>query len=168
MYPPAFPLASLMSPVRKDFRNRIYPMPNKQTEPLKALKFLCVLPQVRGLHETTFKTGLGPCGRYVTELSYEIHSDLLVVSQTSYPEDYGHISKTGVTMMQNYFRDATRIRQHGFGNVQWMTPSEEQHAAARKRSEDMQEKVSELLKQSEIKEFVYKLTDVHGRIEATK
>lgn len=89
----------------------------------KSIKFRASFtqPDTYGLakvKEVVFSLGLGPCGRVVTKLDYEILGDLMVIRQTSFPVDTSKLHQAyGVN--------------------------------------------------SEIKQFTYKMSDVHGRIEAT-
>ncbi|WP_449640131.1 hypothetical protein [Pseudomonas sp.] len=90
----------------------------------KRLKFRASFPQPESygllkVTEVVFEHGLGPCGRIVTDLDYEVSETLLVIHQTSFHE--------GSTRLSRALKD-----------------------------------------NCEIKTFVYKMTDVQGRIEATR
>lgn len=77
--------------------------------------------------EVTFTLGMGPCGRFVTELDWRFDQHYLVIEQTSYPEAPKAASKEWFDWLKD--PDVTN---------------------------------------REIKTFVYKMSDVHGRITATE
>lgn len=127
--------------------------------------------------QVEFKLGLGPCGRYVDHLESQIDYHGVTITQTSYPEDWAHVNKTAITMLQNWQTTERLIKGrrgypeqkgYGYGNIAAMTPTEEEHKANRKALQEMTDRAGELHKQREIKTFFYKLEDVRGRIVAIK
>lgn len=120
-----------------------------------------------------FKLGLGPCGRYVDKLESQIDYHGITITQTSYPEDFGHVFKTWHTLQENWLREYRLIHGRysdgvGFDNKQHMSLNEEGLKALHERATEYANKASELQKQREIKTFFYKLEDVRGRIVAIK
>jgi len=123
-----------------------------------------------------FKLGIGPCGRFVESLESSIDYHGVTIKQVSYPEDYGHIRESwshlndiNVTNMRlivgtfNYM-GTPLTKGFGYGNLEHMTPTKEQHEANVKLAAEFHKKLMSLHDQREIKEFFYKLEDVRGRI----
>lgn len=126
--------------------------------------------------QVEFKLGLGPCGRYVDHLESQIDYHGITITQTSYPEDWAHVNKTALTMLQNW-RTTDRLihgrgypeqKGYGYGNVAAMTPTKEEHQRNKEAMHAMGRRATELQEQREIKTFFYKLEDVRGRIVAIK
>lgn len=144
------------------------------------IKFKAAVPeneQLTVIREVEFKLGLGPCGRYVGHLESQIDYHGVTVTQTSYPEDWAHVNKTALTMLQNWQLMERLIKGrpgypsqtgYGYGNIQAMTHTEKEHKANRKALQEMTNRAGELQEQREIKTFFYKLEDVRGRIVAIK
>lgn len=87
---------------------------------LQSIKFLASFPKkdsygLLQVNEVEFKLGLGPCGKHVHNLRYEVSDHLLTIIQRSTVP----------------------------GDSKWF-------------------------KSVEIKTFIYKLSDIHGRIETIK
>lgn len=124
----------------------------------------------------TFKLGLGPCGRFVESLESTIDYHGVTITQVSYPEDYGHIRESwrrlnerNVTNMHLitgtfHYTGTPKTQGFGYGDLEHMTPTKEQHEANIKLASEFQKKYMALHDQREIKEFFYKLEDVRGRI----
>lgn len=139
----------------------------------QSIKFRCSFPEperygLMKVAEVVFKLGLGPCGRWVTELSYEATDGLLKVTQTSYPDNYESIRRTAERLFEDVTLDAKRIEKHGYGDVKTMTPTKDRHERKKERFHAISARAHELQDQVEIKEFVYKMADIHGRIEVLK
>lgn len=118
--------------------------------------------------EVVFTLGKGPCGRWVTNLTYEVQESFLKITQTSYPDDFESIRRTAKRLFEDVVSDAKRIEKHGYGDLKTMTPTKDRHERKWERLRSVNARHHELHDQVEIKEFVYKLTDIHGRIEALK
>ena len=124
----------------------------------------------------TFELGLGPCGRFVESLVSSIDYHGVTIKQVSYPEDYGHVREswshlndinvTNMRLITGTFNYAGTplTKGFGYGNLEHMTPTKEQHAANIKLASEFHKKYMALSYQREIKEFFYKLEDVRGRI----
>lgn len=124
--------------------------------------------------QVEFKLGLGPCGRYVDHLESQIDYHGITITQTSYPEDFGHVFNTWRTLQENWSREYRLIHGRydakgvGFGNVQHMSLTEEGLKELHEKVTVYANKASALQEQREIKTFFYKLEDVRGRIVAIK
>lgn len=126
----------------------------------------------------TFKLGLGPCGRFVESLESAIDYHGVTITQVSYPEDYGHIKETwqrlndtnvtNMNLIVGTFRytGSPATKGHGYGNLEYMTPTKEEHEANIKLASEFNKKRMALYDQRETKVFFYKLEDVRGRIVA--
>lgn len=127
----------------------------------------------------TFKLGLGPCGRFVESLESAIDYHGVTITQVSYPEDYGHIFETWQHMVTKdqatwdtvFGRIGIYLGQRtprgvGFGNLEHMTPTQEEFEATKAITKQWRDKVYRLAEQRETKVFFYKLEDVRGRIVA--
>lgn len=125
----------------------------------------------------TFKLGIGPCGRFVESLESTIDYHGVTIKQVSYPEDYGHILETWQHMVARdqdtwdtvfgrigIYKGHRVSKGAGFGNPEYMTPTQEEFEAAKAETLRWRDKVYKLAEQREIKEFFYKLEDVRGRI----
>lgn len=117
-----------------------------------------------------FALGLGPCGRWVTELTVDIDLATVRVVQTSYDIDYRdwdkRLASDHVALMGELFAatgDSVE-KGHGWDNPQYMTPTKERwdsvyRAHTRQRREFNEHK-------PEVKHFIYRLEDIRGRITA--
>lgn len=126
----------------------------------------------------TFTLGLGPCGRFVESLESTIDYHGVTITQVSYPEDYGHIKETwrsindqNVTNMHRIVGTFTylgtpKTQGFGYGDLEHMTPTKEEHEANIKLASEFHKKYMALHDQRETKVFFYKLEDVRGRIVA--
>lgn len=125
----------------------------------------------------TFKLGLGPCGLFVESLESDIDYHGVTIKQVSYPEDYGHIFETWQHMVardqatwdtvfgrRGIYKGHRMPKGAGFGNLEYMTPTQEEFEAAKAETRQWCDKVYRLAEQRAIKEFFYKLEDVRGRI----
>jgi hypothetical protein len=174
------------------------------TPPIKALKFRASWPDPGsyGLikaREVIFELGLGPCGKHVLKLAYEVTEDLLTVTQTSrQPDDLeppteglsaiyklqkhelarrlqrpgqmvpraGETSTSGWWIFKSSFTPLTMVFEEPEPHPDTLTMAEvidlqviEQ--AHKKAYQEWRDRL-------EVKTFVYKMSDVHGRIEATQ
>lgn len=111
-------------------------MPPKVVPVIGARGFLTV-PQ--GCKDLVWKLGKGPCGRYVEGLEVTITLAAVTIRQVSYKHDPGVI-------MDRWRKLSDQPNPTYYHDVQ---QAYEANAATR-----------------EIKSFVYKLEDIHGRIEA--
>lgn len=99
----------------------------------------------------TFALGLGPCGRWVTDLKVEISLAALTITQTSYTEDMAAIQRRAIRELRAAHRD-------------WEPPYPD---AAARRLVQAQTVCERLQKEpGEVKVFVYRLEDIRGRIVA--
>ena len=127
--------------------------------------------------EVEFKLGLGPCGRVVVRLDFSVSEGLLTVTQTSLPPELAEnryqaekafrasLPKDTVTGGELI---ASKGGLFGLGTVYGWSPVEVLKAEI---SESSKEILNEFKKYREarqeaieIKTFIYKMTDVHGRI----
>jgi hypothetical protein len=110
--------------------------------------------------EVVFKLGEGPCGRHVETLAYSVTDQLLTITQTSYatPRPYPPYAARDTAEMAY----ANRPRWFGLAGCK----------AAFKYNQGLEMAIRKAVgawyDTCEIKEFVYKLSDVHGRIEVLK
>lgn len=128
----------------------------------------------------TFKLGLGPCGRFVESLESAIDYHGVTITQVSYPEDYGHVRESwerlnelNVTNMHLiagtfHYSGTPKTRAFGYGSLEHMAPTKEQHEANIKLASEFHKKYMVLHEQRETKVFFYKLEDVRGRIMAIR
>lgn len=139
-----------------------FPTPRATTE----IIFKCSKPDgAYGLHkitECTFKLGLGPCGRVVKKLTAEVTDILLTITQVSYateePDADGWWSNN-----HRHFMDVYRPRWWGIckGNLELYEHHREALNAIHKRHKEWRDG-------REDKRFIYKLSDIHGRIVVIK
>lgn len=134
------------------------------TPPITEISFKVSRPDGHyGLHkivDTVFALGLGPCGRHVTRLDCVVTDGVMKIAQTSYataePDPEGTEEKALRAMRDHY-------RPRWFGLVgdhdAWVARD---HAL-----QDLYERHKAWRETKEIKEFVYKIADVHGRIVTT-
>lgn len=103
---------------------------------------------------------MGPCGRYVGSLRYQVTDAHLFIVQRSYPnsgEDWDDL------VLRSYLRmEATRPRWFRKG------PPKEIHEQACESYYQNVKARDEWQDSVEIKSFVYKMSDIHGRIEVIK
>lgn len=107
--------------------------------------------------------GLGPCGRVVTELRYSIDSSYLTVTQTSYPEDAPEDVEEELVTLTRRLLSVT-------GGYQSVDPgaSRESWVSVQKDRIDGLKAIHKARKNlKEIKEFIYKVQEITGRIETT-
>lgn len=123
-----------------------------------------------------FKLGLGPCGRFVESLESAIDYHGVTITQVSHPEDitamraeYMRLNKLNVSNMQLIVggRDSDgNAYKFGYGNLEYMTPTKEEHETSILKASQMANEIHALAKLAETKVFFYKLEDVRGRIVA--
>ena len=176
--------------------------------PAKSLKFRAAFAQkdtfgLVKVCEVEFTHGLGPCGRHVTDLRYEIADGLLTIKQWSrHPDDLGEPTE-GSEARWLLEADNQKARLEGSypglilttpdeprtfttGFLWWrktvVIPAEplpepppkpgrlttEQRTELRKQFSDYCKAHDKWVNAVEIKEFVYKLSDIQGRIETLK
>jgi hypothetical protein len=174
------------------------------TPTLKALKFRASWPDPGsyGLikaREVIFELGLGPCGKHVLKLAYEVDEHLLKVTQTSrQPDDleppteglsaiYKLSRHEGAKRMQRPARMVPKagetitygwwIFKSSFTPLTMALEEPEPHKDILTMAEVIDLQVIEQVHKKayqewkdrlEVKTFVYKMSDVHGRIEATQ
>lgn len=109
-----------------------------------------------GLHkigDTTFELGLGPCGRWVERLEVVITDHLVRITQHSVGMDLKEVYREN--------RESAYAIRRGGLTADLKEYHQERYnvtcAILRKAREDY-----------EIKEFVYKMGDIHGRIVTTR
>uniref|UniRef100_A0AAU6VZR8 Uncharacterized protein n=1 Tax=Pseudomonas phage Ghual01 TaxID=3138534 RepID=A0AAU6VZR8_9CAUD len=148
--------------------------------PIKAIRFRASWPDPGsyGLvkaREIEFKAGLGPCGRVVTHLSYTVSGELLTIKQTSYPPELA-VSRW---LEERQFKaslpkdivtggELVSSRFGLFGRQFVWSPVEIQRAEISESSQKILKEFEEHHKARrdacEVKTFIYKMSDVHGRI----
>lgn len=117
-----------------------------------------------------FALGLGPCGRWVTELTVEIDLATVRVVQTSYDIDYEAESKLlakeyNTLMSELYAADGGMGEKgHGWDNLQYMTPTKASWDLAYREYRRQRRAYEE--HRPEVKHFMYRLEDIRGRITA--
>jgi hypothetical protein len=110
--------------------------------------------------EVVFKLGEGPCGRHVETLAYSVTDQLLTITQTSYATPRPYPPYAG----QEAAEFAESQRPRWFGLVGCKSAFEYNQGI----SKAIRKAIMAWRDDCEIKEFVYKLSDVHGRIEVLK
>uniref|UniRef100_A0AB74UPW9 Uncharacterized protein n=1 Tax=Salmonella phage Phylax-28 TaxID=3349226 RepID=A0AB74UPW9_9CAUD len=141
--------------------------------PVSALKLRASFtqPETYGLSKCAtveFSKGLGPCGRWVSKLGYVVTADLLTITQISFEIDLASKADEFLSGVHELNHEAQRIEQHGYGNVMAMTLSQHDYEHKLVALENLGEECNQAFKGREIKEFIYKMSDVHGRIEVIK
>lgn len=118
-----------------------------------------------------FALGLGPCGRWVTELTVEIDLATVRVVQTSYEVDHGALKARLDQKREELRAEQVRAigsiktgRGWGWDNLQYMTPTKESWDAHYKAYQA--ERWALGVFTPEVKHFVYRLEDIRGRITA--
>uniref|UniRef100_A0AAU6W306 Uncharacterized protein n=1 Tax=Pseudomonas phage Ghuch01 TaxID=3138535 RepID=A0AAU6W306_9CAUD len=155
------------------------PLPNP---PISAIRFRASWPEPGsyGLikaREVEFKMGLGPCGRVVTHLAYTVSGELLTIKQTSYPPELADSRwleerKFKASLPQDIITGGEIIPVNlglfGFRKSFLRSPVEIQRAEISESSKKILKEFEEHRKARrdacEIKTFIYKMSDVHGRI----
>lgn len=131
----------------------------------KRIKFHASFPEperfgLMKVTEVVFKLGLGPCGRFVESLTHKVEDGLLTITQTSHGTERPYPPYAG----RDTFELAMANRPRWFGLVG--------NGVAYHYNMHVYESIRTAIKHwrddTEIKEFVYKLSDIHGRIEALK
>ncbi|ADV35665.1 hypothetical protein phiIBB-PF7Ap05 [Pseudomonas phage phiIBB-PF7A] len=105
---------------------------------------------VKGHKVLDWKLGLGPCGRWVDQLTAEIDMATLRIRQTSYSSDP---TKELERVQRGLYKDDGALEPFGPNKRDRMAALE-----ARQR----------LIKDRKIETFIYKLEDVRGRIKAVE
>lgn len=133
---------------------------------VKSVTFKCSRPDGQyGLHkiaETTFELGLGPCGRFVTAIEATVTESLLRVVQFSTEFDTTEVSRE--------LRESSDILMPS-GRA-WYRKDKLADAALVEWHKERYYRCLSIMRKArdntEIKEFIYKLSDVHGRIVIIK
>lgn len=118
-----------------------------------------------GLHklaDTVFKLGMGPCGRWVENLEVGATGDLLRIKQTSLPFDISEARREHWESKRACFG-----YREGYAYVKpALIPADilEYH---KERLNVIGKLIKEAEDGREIKEFIYKMADIHGRIVTT-
>lgn len=135
---------------------------------IKEIKFGFVDHGVDKFH--TFAMGLGPCGRWVTELQADVSLAALTITQTSYAEDINAKLAECHSRLRQYIREEAQATGSmgydacGWDNIQWMIPSREVWLKHYRDNAKEMQRLDAL--RGETKVFVYKLEDIRGRITA--
>lgn len=139
----------------------------------ESVEFRCSVPRENSfgllqVFKTEFKTGTGPCGRFVMGLKVEVTPELLRITQVSASEDISELLERFRKGLEKHTRDAASIERHGFGSVMAMNPTERDFDHHLVDLENLATEITEKAGKREIKEFIYKMSDIHGRIVTTK
>lgn len=142
---------------------RIAPPP---TNRVKEVTFKVSRPDGQyGLHklaDTTFALGLGPCGRWVQRLEVEVTDHLLRIRQ--------HSTEFDITEAATENSESERMIAYHQGRYPWL--KKELSADLLEFHKERFNTTKALLRKAnegyEIKEFIYKIADIHGRIVTTK
>ncbi|AHZ94987.1 hypothetical protein phiPSA2_06 [Pseudomonas phage phiPSA2] len=142
---------------------RIAPPP---TNRVKEVTFKVSRPDGQyGLHklaDTTFALGLGPCGRWVQRLEVEVTDHLLRIRQ--------HSTEFDITEVAAENSESERMIAYHQGRYPWL--KKELSADLLEFHKERFNTTKALLRKAnegyEIKEFIYKIADIHGRIVTTK
>lgn len=148
--------------------------------------------------ELTFELGLGPCGRHVVSLGVAITDDLLTIKQWSRSPELLHEPQCDAKWklerhqrLERTYRPAVTLKRQElrvtgmlwWRKEEWVDVIETTHGDAVKPEGLLEDsEVAELQDQIrkyysavtkwnddlELKTFVYKMADVHGRIEVVK
>lgn len=173
------------------------------TQRAKSIKFRAswVDPNSYGLvkaKEITFEHGLGPCGRHVVSLAYEVTEELLTIRQWSRspellhePQCHSQWKLDRHQRLERSYRPAVTLKRQeervtGFlwwRKSEWVDVIETTMGDREKPEGLLEDSEVETLKAEvrehwaavqkwnddlEVKTFVYKMADVHGRIEVVK
>lgn len=117
-----------------------------------------------------FTLGLGPCGRWVTELVVEIDLATVRVQQTSYDIDWvaenSRLASEYCALVaeQRIALGDGFEKGHGWDNLLYMTPTEASWTQAYK--EHCRQRQEYEGHKPEVKHFMYRLEDIRGRITA--
>ena len=119
-----------------------------------------------GLHklaDTTFALGLGPCGRWVQRLEVVVTDAFLRITQ--------HSTEFDITEAAAENAESRAILEHHSGRYPWIK-RDALDAALKEFHQERVNTTSAVLRKAnegyEIKEFIYKIADIHGRIVTTK
>ncbi|WYW04453.1 hypothetical protein Mudajogi_00008 [Pseudomonas phage vB_PpuP-Mudajogi] len=140
---------------------------------IQAIEFRCSVPKENsyGLFQVTkteFSKGDGPCGRHVLALYSNVTADLLTITQVTIAEDVTEQVAKFREGVERHQRDAKAITKHGYSSVMAMTPSQRDYEHQLVALENLSKEIVEKAGKREIKEFVYKMGDIHGRIVTTR
>lgn len=140
---------------------------------VQAIEFRCSVPQENShglikVVKTEFAKGDGPCGRHVLALYVDISADLLKITQVTIAEDATELITKFREGVERHQRDAKAITKHGYASVMAMTPSQRDYEHQLVALENLSKEILEKTGKREVKEFVYKMGDIHGRIVTTR
>lgn len=132
---------------------------------VQSIKFRASFPEKESyglirVKEVEFALGKGPCERFVETLSYRVTDGLLVVTQTSHatPRPYPPFAA------KDAYEMAQACKPRWFG----LLGSGIGYDYNMRIHEAIKTAVKAWRETEEIKDFVYKLSDIHGRIEVLK
>lgn len=138
-----------------------------------SVEFRCSVPKENSygllqVVKTEFQRGDGHCGRHVIALHVDITADLLKITQVSVAEDVSESVRKFREGVERHQRDVKSIQRHGYGCVMAMNPTQRDFEHQLVALEKLAKEISEKAGKREIKEFTYKMSDVHGRIVTTR
>ncbi len=144
--------------------NRVMPPP---TNRVKEVTFKVSRPDGQyGLHkltDATFSLGLGPRGRWVQRLEVDVTDHLLRIRQ--------HSTGFDITEAARENSESRQLLEMSSGRYPWLK-RDALDAALREYHQERLNVTREILRKAnddyEIKEFIYKIADIHGRIVTTK
>ncbi|QZA71323.1 hypothetical protein ALEA_10 [Pseudomonas phage ALEA] len=141
--------------------------------PVESLKLRASFtqPETYGLSKCAtveFSRGLGPCGRWVSKLGYVVDRDLLRITQISFGIDLDAKADEFLKDIRKLNDEAKRIEKFGYGDVMAMTLSQQEYEHRLVALENLGKECELAFRDREFKEFIYKMSDVHGRIEVIK
>lgn len=184
-----------------DFRSRVYPTHGMTFAKLIKFRASWVDPNSYGLvkaKEITFELGLGPCGRHVVDLAFEVTDDLLTIKQWSRSPELLHEPRCSAkwkldkhNRLERSYRPTVTLKRKELRTTGWLwweksewvdvtettigdavkpegLLEDSEVAALKAQMRAYQKAMQEWHDDLELKTFVYKMADVHGRIEMTK
>lgn len=138
-----------------------------------SVEFRCLMSQegpygLPKVVKTEFKTGMGPCGRFVIGLSIAVGPDLMRIVQVSIPEDITEKREEFKAGAEKHRKEAIAVKKHGFSHGVIQTPTRKDYEHHLVYLENLAEEIHRMAGKREIKEFVYKMADIQGRIVTTQ
>lgn len=129
----------------------------------KRIKFHASFPEPErfGLMKVTpvvFELGLGPCGRHVESLGHRVTDHLLIITQTSY-------ANALPALFHEHMAHAQFLERESTPGIFSTIAERDYHMRHKRALMDFKQTLRSYNDSCEIKEFIYKLSDVHGRIE---
>lgn len=119
-----------------------------------------------GLELVEFKTGWGPCGRWVAKIEHKIDTATLRIKQTSFSKDMTDGAARHVELVKSAMKaQATWRSSFKKGN-----PDEADRllAIAKAAQAAMEAHVAFAKEDIKVEHFVYQLEDIRGRIKAVE